>query len=199
MTARRVVLVERRRRPRGSCRVLGVIRGEQPPLRRSRFGKRKTMTAPSTTRRPRRVYAQSWPSTNDVLAAAMICVACLDTAGDASAPPKDFVSWLWTLSVTCLCDPAIAAVAAGAVPGGEQRTEDRLHDGAAEVVLQVAVPEAMRARCNRHRAVEGLGRGRPREARRRCRRRRRRGRPSSRESGLLPEEQHRQETEQQNT
>ena len=57
----------------------------------------------------------------------------------STALANDFVSSAWTLvgDLAASGDAAIAVADRGRVAGGEQRAEDRLHDRAAEVALEV--------------------------------------------------------------
>ncbi len=137
---------------------------------RSFFGNMKnTRTAPSSdgddARRRRPSLA---PSTND----------CLRRGGDllrvlrvllrraSAALENDFVSWLCTLSVICAAfgAPAIVLRERRRVAGREQRAEDRLHDGAAEVALEVGGTRRHAGARHRHRAGERVRRRRAREA-----------------------------------
>ena len=101
---------------------------------------KKTSAAPSRIATIPAMYAHWSPDRNDVFAAAVIWSAYFGyCCATASAPANDFVSWASTLSETFCAsgEAAIAAVNGRRVAGRQQRAEDRLHDRAAEVALEI--------------------------------------------------------------
>ena len=88
-------------------------------------------------------YAQSAPARNDVLAPSVIAVAyCGYCWATCSALENDLVSCAWTLLVIGI-GVRVARERGrhgGRVAGGQQRAEDRLHERAAEVALEVGRP-----------------------------------------------------------
>ena len=179
-------------------RVLGVVFGEELPLAVSRREAEEHDHRPDQHGDDACQVRPLVAGEERLLAPAVIAVAYWGyCAAIDSALANDSWSCDWTLAViwSLLGSAAMLGGDRGRVAGGQERAEDRLHQGAAQIALEIRGARRHAGSPDRDRARERVGGGRPGETDADPDERVRE--PDERvRAALLPQEQHRAEPEQ---